>query len=67
MQNPLVLGRASRIAFPDGRVITVVGHLHGERQMYELAELLNSGELQSMTNPEFDALISRISQKNWAG
>lgn len=59
-----VRGRAKSVRFPDGRIITVVGHLHGKRQIYDLVELVDSGQLSKMSDREFNTLLSEILKEN---
>lgn len=66
VQNELVKGRASTVSFPGGRKITVVGHLHGKRQIYDIMDLALSGKLASLSNEEFAAFISKILKENTA-
>ena len=63
-ENPLVKGRSKSITFPDGRVLTVVGHLHGNRQIYEISDLVGSGRLSSMSDGEFNQLLTKIADEN---
>ncbi len=64
ISNPLVEGRASSIRFPDGRMISVVGHVHGERQIYDIVEKIDSGELSSMSDVEFNQMLNDIRDDN---
>jgi hypothetical protein len=66
VQNELVKGRASTISFPNGRKITVVGHLHGKRQIYDITHFELSGRLAKLSNEEFAAYISKILKDNTA-
>jgi hypothetical protein len=59
-----VKGRSKSIAFPDGRVITAVGHLHGNRQIYEISDLVDKGRLASMSDNEFNQLLTKIVDEN---
>lgn len=63
-ENPLVKGRSKSITFPDGRVLTVVGHMHGDRQINEINDLVENGKLGSMSDGEFNQLLLRISNEN---
>ncbi|MFZ4405506.1 MAG: hypothetical protein ACOYOK_15520 [Pseudobdellovibrionaceae bacterium] len=64
VRDPLVAGRAYKIEFPNGRVITTVGHYHGSRQIYEISDLALSGKLAKMTDQDFQNYISKILKKN---
>lgn len=66
-ENPLVRGRSKSITFPDGRTITVVGHLHGTRQIYEIIDLIDSGRLALMSDSEFNQLLVRIADARSLG
>ncbi len=61
-----VSGRANVIEFPNGRRITVVGHLHGHRQIYALGRLVNAQKLQTLSDHEFQDLFRRILKENRA-
>jgi hypothetical protein len=54
--DPALAGRARQVAFPDGRVITVVGHVHG-RRIYDWASSLGPEGLASLSQEEFDEQI----------
>lgn len=64
VNNPSVRGRASLVEFPDGRKITVVGHVHGERQIYDIMEKMESGALPSMSDEEFNTFLTKIVEAN---
>jgi hypothetical protein len=64
VEDPLVKGRARWIRFPDGRVVVVVGHMHGERQIYSLRDLLERGKIQTMSNENFARLFKNILIEN---
>ncbi len=63
-ENSLVTGRSKTITFPNGRTITVVGHIHGTRQINQIYDLIINGQLDKMTDQDFDALLMKISDKN---
>jgi hypothetical protein len=63
-ENPLVKGRSKSITFPDGRILTVVGHFHGDRQIYEISDLTDNGRLSSMSDSEFNQLLTKIANEN---
>lgn len=63
VRDPLVMGRAKIVTFPEGRSITVVGHHHGPRQIYDLMDIIRSGRLYRMTNFEFNKLLSQIAEE----
>lgn len=56
--------RAVSVRFPDGRTITVVGHHHGNRQIYEIDKLEESGQLSQMSNSQFNELLQKILKEN---
>lgn len=64
LSNPLVAGRSSSVKFPDGRVISVVGHIHGKRQIYEIIAKIDSGELASMSDIDFNQMLRTIQRSN---
>lgn len=63
-KNPLVKGRSKTITFPDGRTITVVGHLHGTRQIYQISDLIDNGQLSTMSDDEFNQMLVKIADEN---
>ena len=63
-EDPLVKGRSTRVTFPDGRVITVVGHFHGERQIWDIINLIDAKRFQSLTDSQFNDLLKYIEQEN---
>ncbi len=63
-ENPLVKGRSKNITFPDGRVLTIVGHLHGKRQIKEISDLVENGRLNSMSDGEFNQFLEKIASEN---
>lgn len=59
-----VKGRASRIEFPNGRQVIVVGHIHGHRQMYSFMDKIAEGELQNLSDREFEDLLRKTLSEN---
>lgn len=59
-----VKGRASVVKFPNGREITVIGHIHGNRQIYDLHDLIVSRKLYQMSDQEFETLLINILRDN---
>lgn len=59
-----VRGRASQVVFPDGRIVAVVGHVHGLRQITQTFELADRGELQRMSNEQFTNYFYEILNRN---
>lgn len=64
IEDPLVKGRARMVRFPNGRSVTVVGHVHGSRQIYEIGALIKNSRLMQMSDAEFDTLLFRIMNEN---
>lgn len=75
IDDPRVAGRASRVKFPDGRIITVVGHFHGDRQIYSITNLVQGDrdlrgilsdldELSDMSDVQFSEMIKNILKEN---
>ncbi len=62
--NPLVKGRSKSITFPDGRTLTGVGHLHGDRQIYQISDLIDNGQLVTMSDEEFNQMLVKIADEN---
>lgn len=60
VKDPLVEGRANQIRFPDGRLITIVGHTHGRRQLQQfahhpdIASRLSSSQLEALMRASLD-------------
>lgn len=64
IRNQHVQNRSMQVLFPDGRTISVVGHLHGTRQIYQLYDFVASGEIKTMTDSKFMDLLRMINQEN---
>lgn len=64
VDDPRVQGRARRVTFADGREITIVGHVHGDRQLYKLVDLMRSGQLYRLSDKEFEQLLRGIQATN---
>lgn len=64
VEDARVKGRARRVVFPDGREITVVGHMHGDRRMYFLGQLAESGKLARLTDAQFAKLVRGLIAEN---
>lgn len=58
--DPAVRGRAFYVEFPDGRVVTVVGHNHGHRPVQKILDFLNRKDLLQVSNDEFARLVKSI-------
>lgn len=66
VDNENVRGRASTITFPNGRKITVVGHIHGDRQIYKIGEMINKDHnvFDKMTDDQFSDFFRKILEEN---
>lgn len=62
-EAPQVKGRSATVKFPDGRKITVVGHVHGEREFFKLLALANQQKLETLADGEYNDLLIKILEK----
>lgn len=60
----MVRGRAKSVTFADGRTITVVGHIHGDRQIDQISRMIDSGQLMAISDDEFNQMLKRIAADN---
>lgn len=59
-----VAGRANTVTFPNGRAITIVGHIHGDRSFEALAQAVESGKLVAATDDQFNAVLEFLRNKD---
>lgn len=64
VQDPLVAGRAQSVTFPNGRVIMVIGHMHGARQFKNLSLLAHEGKVEGLSDKEFEKILRDILKEN---
>lgn len=62
--DPRVQGRSRAVQFPDGRVITVVGHHHGLRQILANLSWIQDTDLSKVSQVEMDRILKDILGQN---
>lgn len=62
--DPRVQGRASQVTFPDGRELSVVGHHHGYRQVYEVYVMAAQGRLDKISDADFKIFLEGVQKSN---